>query len=50
MGGGGGSMAPPCNFAVSQGRKTKLGSIGYFDVLSSKMALILKFRAPMTSL
>ena len=41
---------PPCNFAVSQGRKTKFGKIRYFDVLSSKMALIFKFRASMTSL
>ena len=37
-------MALPCNFAVSY------GSMGYFDVPSSKMALIFKFRASMTSL
>ena len=35
-------MAPPCNFGVSQGRRTKFGSKGYFDVLFSKMALIFK--------
>ena len=43
-------MAPPCNFGVSEGRRTKFGSMGYFYVPSSKMALILKFRAFMTSL
>ena len=42
-------MVPPCNFAVSQGRITKFGSLKYFDVFSSKMALIYKFRASMTS-
>ena len=47
---GGGPLWPPCNFGVSEGRRTKVGSIGYFDVPSSKMALILKFRAFMTSL
>ena len=31
---------PPCNFGVSQGRMTKFASIGYFNVPSSKMALI----------
>ena len=41
-------MAPPCNFAA--GRTTKFSSIGYFGVLSSKMALIFKFRASMMSL
>ena len=46
----GGHYGPPCNFGVSQGRRTKFGSMGYFDVPSSKMALILKFRAFMTSL
>ena len=43
-------MPPHCNFAVSYGRRTKFGKIGYFDVLSPKMALIFKFRASMTSL
>ena len=43
-------MPPPCNFAVSYGRTTKFGRIRYFDVLSSKMAVIFKFRASMTSL
>ena len=33
-----------------EGRRTKFGSLGYFDVPSSKMALIFKFRASMTSL
>ena len=41
---------PPCNFAVSSGRRTKFDRIGYFDVLSSEMALIFKLRASMTSL
>ena len=48
--GEGAIMAPTCNFAVSGGRRTKFGSLGYFDVPSSKMALIFKFRASMTSL
>ena len=39
-----------CNFGVSQGRRTKFGSMGCSDVLSSKMALIFKFRASMMSL
>ena len=43
-------MAPPCNFTVSYGRRIKFGNMGYFDVPSSKMALIFKFRASMTSL
>ena len=43
-------MPPNSNFAVSSGRRAKFGSTGYFDVLSSKMALIFKFRASMTSL
>ena len=41
---------PPCNFGVSYGRRIKFGGMGYFDVLSSKMALIFKLRASMTSL
>ena len=36
---------PPCNFGISESRRTKFGSMGYFDVPSSKMALIFKFRA-----
>ena len=48
--GGGGIMRPPYNFPISQGRGTKFGGVEYFDVLSSKMALIFKFRASMTSL
>ena len=46
----GGHYGPLCNFAVSSDRRTKFGSIGYFDMLSSKMALIFKFRASMTSI
>ena len=33
-------MAQPCNFGVSYSRRTKFGSMGYLDVLSSKIALI----------
>ena len=52
MGGGGGGRhyGPPCNFAISEDRTTKFGRIGHFDVLSSKMTLIFKFRASMTLL
>ena len=39
-----------CNFGVSQGRRTKFDNMGYFDVLSSEMALIFKFEASLTSL
>ena len=46
----GGHYGPHLNFAVSLGKRTKFGSIGYFDVLSSKRALIFKFRASMMSL
>ena len=47
---GGGHYGPPCNFSGSYGRRTKFGNLGYFDVLSSKIALVFKFRAFMTSL
>ena len=47
--GGGGHYGPPCNFGVSYARRPKFGSMGYFDVPSSKMALIFKFRASITS-
>ena len=42
---GEGALCPPCNFSVSYGRRTKFGNMGYFDVLSSKMALVFKFKA-----
>ena len=48
--GGGGIMAPPCNFSVSYGRRTKFANMGYLNVLSSKMALVFKFRPSMTPL
>ena len=38
------------NLARGYFRRTKSGSMGYFDVLFSKMALISKLRVTMTSL
>ena len=45
-----GHYGPHCNFGVSYSRRIKFGNMGYFDVLSSKMALNFKFRASMASL
>ena len=39
-----------CNFVVCQARRAKFARLGYFDVHSSKMALIFKFKASMMSL
>ena len=43
-------MAPLVTSLFLKVDRTKFGSVGYFDVPSSKMALIVKFRASMTSL
>ena len=39
-----------CNFVVYQGRRTKFGRLGYFDVYFSKNYLLLKLKASMMSL
>ena len=45
-----GPLWPPLvTLLFLSGRRTKFGSMGYFDVPSSKMALVFKFRASMTS-
>ena len=40
---------PPLTLLFLKVEEKKFGSMGYFDVPSSKMALIFKFRASMTS-
>ena len=39
-----------CNFVVYQGKRTKFGRLGYFDVYFSKTIYFLKLKASMTSL
>ena len=39
------SIRRPCNLGVSQSIKSKFIDIGYFDLFSSKMVFIFKFKA-----
>ena len=44
-----GSLQRPCNFDVSQCINSKFIDMGNFDLFSSKMLFIFKFKACMTS-
>ena len=44
-----GSLQRPCNFEVSQCIKSKFNDLGYFDLFSSKMLFVFKFKTCLTS-
>ena len=44
-----GNLRRPCNFVVFQCIKSKFSNMVYFDLFSSKIAFVFKFKACMTS-